>query len=301
MKYMFFRGCVVPIRQPFIEKIVGVVFPQLGIELIEEPRFTCCPEPVWFKSANYLRWLAIAARNLCLAEERETDILTLCNGCVGTLREANTVLKQDEDMREKINKILGETGHEFKGKIEVKHFLEVLKENEESVKKAVKVPLKGIRVATFTGCHLLFPSEMMKFDEPEAPKVLDDLTRILGAESVDYPEKGTCCGGAMAGLELDASLTTVKTKIESAVNADGGVDCMTVPCPMCFQQFDSGQLLIARRKTEAGGEAKTLPILNYVQLLALTMGYSLEDVGYNYHKAKNREFEEKINHLVVHS
>jgi heterodisulfide reductase subunit B len=297
MKYMFFKGCVIPVRQPFVESITGRVFSRLGIELLEEPKFTCCPEPVWFKSTNYLVWLSIAARNLCLAEEKGTDILTLCNGCAGTLMEANSVLKKNKEMKEKVNKILGETGHEFKGEIEVKHVLEVLKESEGLIKKAVKMPLRGVRVATFTGCHLLFPSEIMKFDVPEDPIVLDNLTRILGAEPVDYSEKSTCCGGVIAGLELDSSLMVVKAKIESATNADGGADCMVVPCPLCFQQLDSGQLLISRKMADKG--FKGLPVLNYIQLLALAMGYSLDDIGYNFHKTKDRGFEEKIKNLAA--
>jgi len=98
----------------------------LGIELLDVEGASCCPPPGVVKSFHKPTWLAIAARNLSLAEALNADVTTLCSGCYGTLKEANMILKEDPAMREKVNGVLHEFGKEFRGSIDVKHIVEVL-------------------------------------------------------------------------------------------------------------------------------------------------------------------------------
>ncbi len=281
---------MIPIKQPHIEYLAKKILPQLGLELEDLDGFTCCPDPVWFRSIDNLAWTSVATRNLCVAEKRGLNILTLCNACAGVLTETNALMKKDAKMKTKVNEILKETGHEFQGSIEVRHVLDVLNKDIESekIRSLVKRELKTLNVATHTGCHLIRPHEIMQFDNPEDPKVFDKLVSILGANPVNYTLKTQCCGFSMSLSYLDASSAATKDKLMSAREA--GADCIVVGCPACFQQLDTGQLLASR----AFKLNFKIPVLNYLQLLGLAMGYGLDEVGYNTHKIKDTNFEKNV-------
>lgn len=265
------------------------------MELEDLDGFTCCPDPIWFRSIDNLAWMSVAARNLCVAEEKGLNIFTLCNACAAVLAETNALLKNDAKMQTKVNEILKETGHEFHGSIEVRHVLDVLNKDvgPEKIQSLVKRELKNLNVATHTGCHLLRPHEIMQFDNPEDPKVFDKLVSILGANPVNYTLKTQCCGFSMSLSYLDASSAATKDKLMSAHEA--GADCIAVGCPACFQQLDTGQLLASR----AFNLNFKIPVLNYLQLLGLAMGYSLDEVGYNTHKIKDTNFEKCFESEIV--
>ncbi len=107
MRYSFFKGCFLPVRLPHIEKVSVSVLGELGVELVETRGFSCCPEPVGFLSNDKLTGMAIAARNISLAEEEGLDIITLCNGCTYSLRHVNHALKADEEKTIYIQWLIG--------------------------------------------------------------------------------------------------------------------------------------------------------------------------------------------------
>lgn len=125
--HLLFTGCLIETQFPYLEKLAVELLPRVGIQ-IERESFLCCPEPISFRATD-VTWLAMAARNLCKAEERGMDIISLCNGCVNSMEQANAALKKDSELRDKVNVILAEIGMDYKGTIEVKHFLQVLNEN----------------------------------------------------------------------------------------------------------------------------------------------------------------------------
>lgn len=291
MKFAFFRGCFIPVRLPHIEHVARRILPELGVDLIDLEGFGCCPEPVGFGLNDKLTWIAIAARNIALAEEEGRDIITLCNGCLYTLKQADSALKEDEELREKVNEILAPTDHQYKGAIEVKHFVNVLLENIglDAVSKRVERPLSSLAVACHTGCHIISPLDVMRFDDPFDPLVLDEMVSALGATPADYELKPLCCGWTLTNYGDKASANRlIGAKLKAMKEA--GVDCITVICPQCYYQFDTGQLL-AVRSLKLGYH---LPVLFYLQLLALAMGYNLEEVHYRRHRVRDNEFEEKV-------
>ena len=293
-KYAFFRGCLIPTRYPHLEYLARIILPQIGISLADIEEFTCCADPIQFRSADQLTWLAIAARNLCLAEEQGLGIICLCNGCFNTLAMANDLLKKEPGLREKVNRILAATNHQFKGSIEVKHFLKAIGEDVgvEKLKSYVEVPLHGLNVATHTGCHLLSPENILGFDDAIDPTVFDSLVAALGANPVDYELKTLCCGVAFAlSGQRAAASHLVKDKLVNM--REFGADCIAVACPFCFQQFDLGQLSASR---EYNLDFK-LPVLYYLQLLALAMGSPLEEIEYGIHKVKDEDLESKLDKI----
>ena len=50
MKVIPFWGCMIALKYPQMEKAVRYSLENLGVELVEEPRFSCCPDPIYFKA-----------------------------------------------------------------------------------------------------------------------------------------------------------------------------------------------------------------------------------------------------------
>ena len=294
MRHALFLGCFIPVRLPHLEAVARGVLPELGVELADIDGFSCCPESVGF-ATDRTTGLAIAARNISLAEEAGLDIITLCNGCTYTLKQANQILKRDAALREKINEIIAETGHSFKGTVEVRHFAQVLSQliGLDKIRSVVKKPLTNLKVACHTGCHILSPPEAMGFDDPFDPVVLDGMVSALGATSLDWDRKTSCCGWTLTNYgEKESANRLLGAKLEAMRQADA--DCSAVICPQCFYQFDTGQMLAVR---ELKIEYK-IPTLYYLQLLALAMGRSLDEIGVKQHRIKDSALEEKLGRLI---
>jgi len=287
--YALFLGCTIPARQPNYELSARKTLAKLGVELVDLDNFTCCcPPPI--QSINLESSQAVAAYNICLAEEAGLDIVALCNGCFESLAMANAALKKDKNLRAKINEILAEVGKEFKGTIEVKHFLQVLIDDigVEAIKASVVKPLSTLKVAPFYGCHSLRPSELLKFDDPERPHILEDLIEALGAESVEYRDKLKCCGGLLRGVSDDLALDLAREKLLNTTKA--GAECITTLCPFCFVALDIGQIQVKSKFNEV----YDMPILHYSELLALALGVDPEELALRSHKVKTDTVLEKI-------
>jgi len=95
VNYLFFKGCTIPAKLPNIEKLTLEILPEIGINLIESNEFTCCPDPIQLQGVNQYFWMSTAARNITIAEEKNLNIMTLCNGCENTLAIANYKLKNE--------------------------------------------------------------------------------------------------------------------------------------------------------------------------------------------------------------
>lgn len=68
----------------------------------------------------------------------------------------------------------------------------------EAIRARVTRPLEGVKIATYYGCLMSRPADVMQFDDPENPTAMDKIMEALGAEVVDFPLKTECCGAAMA-------------------------------------------------------------------------------------------------------
>lgn len=273
LKYAFFLGCTIPYRVISYEISARKVFDKLGVELVEMPDANCCGLPV--DPANHEMTLALSARNLCLAEQQNLNIVTLCTGCATTLRKTNTLLKTDKKMRDQINGILKQIGMEFKGTIEVKHMIQVLKEDLgfEKVKNAVQKPLSSLRVAEHIGCHLLRPVRYMGWDDPEDARTVHDLIELTGAKCLDYLDEAECCGYTVIAIDDQVALQLTREKLNHVKMV--GAQALITVCPSCHLMFDVNQSRIER----AFNENYNLPVLHYTQLLGLAMGMSPNELA----------------------
>jgi heterodisulfide reductase subunit B len=288
-KYLLFLGCVIPYRLPSYEVSTRKVLDKLGVKLLEMSEFNCCGFPM--DPISYELSLTLAARNLCSAEQQGLDILTLCNGCFGTLNKANKTLKEDKQLREEINNNLKEIGMEFKGKIEVKHLVHVLAEDVgfEKIKGTVKKPLTEFHVAQHSGCHLVRPAKYVTHnDDPENPTTLKKLIRLTGAECLDYMDETECCGNPIIGVNEEVPFQMAREKLQH-VKAVKAQALITV-CPFCHMMYDLNQPRIERAFDEQFG----IPVLHYSQLLGLAMGFTPEELMLNQLRVKPIEFMNQI-------
>ena len=284
-KYLMFLGCVIPYRIPSFEVSARLVLKNLGVQLIEMPEFNCCGLPI--DSVEHNAMLVLAARNLCLAEEKGLDILTLCPGCAGTLRKVNKTLQEDKKLKDHVNFILKEIGKQFQGgKIKVKHLIQVLYEDIglENIKKKIVRPLNGLEVTEHNGCHILRPSKYLQFDDPENPIVLKKLIEVTGANCLDYMYETDCCGAPIIGVNDKIPLHLAGDKLRN-IKAIKAKALITV-CPFCHMMFDINQPRIERVLQEKF----EIPISHYPQLLGLAMGIDPEDLAINELRVKPTNF-----------
>ncbi len=280
MKYVPFFGCMMTTKYPWFEAAVRRTVATVGLELIDVEGFTCCPDPIYFQAANKEDWYTVAARNIALAEDTGHDLITTCSGCTATLSEANLALKEDPDLRERVNRRLKKIGRQYKGTINVRHAVTVIRDDFgiERVTETVSRPLEGLRVAVHYGCHLLKPSRVMRVDDPNRPTILDKLIRAVGAEPIHHEKTLLCCGRACATDDIPDHM--VAEILDTIKGHDA--DCMGLICPTCFDEFDLGQIVLGRKLKKSFD----VPIVYYFQLLGLAQGLDAKDVGLHMHKVK---------------
>ncbi|WP_338098421.1 CoB--CoM heterodisulfide reductase subunit B [Methanolapillus ohkumae] len=288
-----FLGCVAPNRYPGIELASRRVMKELGVNLLELKGASCCPAPGVFKSFDKTTWLSLASRNIVLSEQMGMDLLTVCNGCFGSLGEANHTLKHDPDHKKEVNAKLSEIGMQYQGNINVRHIMEYLAKDVgvDAIRSKVTVPLDGIKVAVHYGCHLIRPSkEKEGLGSSENPRFFDDLVNATGAKSVDYEDKLLCCGagGGARSAFLDTTLKMTEKKLDILQREE--YDCIVDACPFCHLQFDSGQVQL----NKSTGKNYKIPVLHYAQLLGLAFGHTPQELGIPMNMTCNPAFEEKI-------
>jgi heterodisulfide reductase subunit B len=246
---------------------------EIGIEISEMTDANCCGLPI--DSVNHEMMTLLSARNLCLAEKMELDIMTLCNGCTGVLMKVNKKLKEDRELRKKVNHQLSSIGMEFQGKIKVKHFAQILADIDVNIlEQFITKPLHSLTIAGYIGCHIFRPSEFMEVNNPENPSLLDALIKLTGAQTVRYVDEFQCCGYVEGAIDPQIPLFLAREKLRNAKKA--GADALVTICPSCHQVLDANQ----RRAERKFSEIYDLPILHYPQLLGLAMGISHEELGF---------------------
>jgi len=275
----FFPGCLIPARYPAMEFAIRQVMPRLGIDIVDLPEASCCPDPIYFKSKDKLSWLCVAARNLTLAEDRGLDVFTNCSGCTATLSEAYHLLK-DEELRAQVNARLARIGREYRGTIRVRHIVTILRDvvGYDAVQQSVVRPLAGLRLAIHYGCHLLKPSRIMQVDDPNNPEVMENLVAAIGGEPVRHRNWYLCCGKACQREEVPAEMMH---DLLASVHSEHA-DILCLICPTCFGQFDYGQHKVAQQY----GEGFSTPAVYFFQLLAFAQGVPYEKLGFETQRFK---------------
>ena len=288
MKVAIFPGCVAATEQYACELATREVLRELGVEVVEVPGFSCCGWPL--QNVGTVSWVYLAARNLALAAEKGVPLVTLCNVCNRLFYEAKSLMAGSPELREKISALLREEGRGPLDGAEILHPLELFHDRigVEEIKKRVKKPLKGLKLAAHTGCQAIRPRKLRTIDDPEHPQKLVRLVEALGAQSPHYPEALDCCGAYLFYTRKDASLTLAGEKVEAAQN--WGYDGMVTVCSSGHRMLDGKQDSAATTI----GKALNLPVVYYTQLLGLALGLSPERLGLQLNRSPVKNLMGKI-------
>lgn len=274
-KVGLFLGCVTPLRYPGIESSTLDVLEALGVDAKILEGTSCCPAPGVFRSFDQEMWRTLGARNLALAEEQDVEILNICNGCYGSLSESDHQLREDPKKMERVNNVLSQIGKKYNGTAKVRHLAEFLYRDVglEKIAKRVKNKQDHLKVAVHYGCHFLKPRTLKEIDDPERPKILDQLVEVTGAESLPYKDKQLCCG-AGGGVRARTKDVAQKMTTQKMVNINEvGANVIIDICPFCHLQFDQGQEEVENK----------VPVLHLSQLYVLAFGLPKERMGVEAH------------------
>ncbi len=281
MKIAYYPGCTLKTTAKNFETSAIAIARELGIEMVELPRWTCCGT-VFSLTADDLIHHVAPIRNLIRVQEMiengqiedEKRVLTLCSMCFNTLKRSNLRVKENTEDLKKINDLMYRE-KDYRAEIEVIQLLELLKEiGFDKLKAKAKNPLKNLRVAPYYGCMILRPIEV-GIDDPEDPTIQKDLLEALGAEVIDNPYKKVCCG----------SYQTVNNKekvAELAYNILGhaqqeGAEAITTCCPLCAFNLDTRQKEVLKNHPDF----QQMPVFYITQLIAVAFGLDNKTFGFN--------------------
>ncbi len=280
MDYIFYPGCLISYRFPYIEKATRMVAKKFEINLIEPEGWTCCPDPQGILSYNEKLWILTAARNLALAEAAQMDVFTICNGCYSTFRKVSSMIKEDLHIHNEVNDELFKVGLQYHAKIQIKHIHEIFLRDIgiKRLKTAVKTPLRDLNVAVHYGCHITRPSTVVEFNDHHKPVSLEQIIEAAGARVVDYEEKDMCCGGSLNLTNSVDSMRIIQKKILNIAKTEA--NCIVVVCPYCYLQFEVGQLQLKKQNIHV-----SIPVLHLAEFIAMALGLDIEEL-LQMHKVK---------------
>lgn len=278
LRYGFFPGCTLESAANELMISTMKVAEALDIELIELKGWTCCGAS-HIQDVDDLLALSVNARNIALAEELDAPVLTVCNTCTLMLRTAKQTLDEDLQIQNKVNRGLRHSGMKYKGTSEVTHLLWAIIRDYglDNLKKKVKRPLTGLKVANFYGCHIVRPPQIMGFENHLNPQSMEMVAEALGAECVDFDQRLACCGfHAVFPAEREVMKLTANNCLSPKA---AGADCLVTPCPLCQMQLDMYQ----PDAQKAARQDITMPILHLPQLIGLALGFEPEELAINRH------------------
>ena len=258
MDLSYYPGCSLHGTASEYSESTVEVCSRIGVELREVEDWNCCGASS-AHSVNHDLGLALSARNLVLAEARQSDLVVPCAACFNRLKAVELAIQTDDKAADDIERTVGAS---YRGGIEILHLLDLLASSEvkDSLRKAVSKPLKGLKPACYYGCLITRPPKVTRAEDIENPTSMDELMSISGADPVKWAYKTDCCGGGHALARTDIVAKLVKDIVDGAEEA--GADCIVSACPMCQANIDM-------RQEKDNGSA--MPVFFMTELLGLAL------------------------------
>jgi heterodisulfide reductase subunit B len=173
------------------------------------------------------------------------------------------------------------------------HALEWIREaiGNEGIRKRVKRSLAGLKIANYYGCMYTRPRHIFPekdkgpgSESTSKPYFMDEILAAAGAETVEFPLKTACCGGAHTLSDSDTSTRLVLNILTTAEAV--GADVIATECPTCHSGLEMHQIRAAR----VFGKETKVKILYFTQLLGLALGLSPRQVGIHENVSDSRAF-----------
>lgn len=240
MKYSYFPGCTLKTKAQELEKYALRSAEVLGFELEEQIEWQCCGA-VYPLATDEIATKISSVRTLASAKENGNKLVTLCSACHHVIKRVNEDMKTDKSTRDKVNNYLN-ISEDYKGEVEVLHYLEVLRDEIgfDELAKLVKNPLTGRKIGAYYGCLLLRPDKVMGFDDPENPSTIEEFIKALGATPVKYPYRTECCGGYLSLDNKDKAANMASSILLSASKHEANE--IVTACPLCKYNLEINEL-----------------------------------------------------------
>ena len=271
MKFTYFPGCSLKGSGRAYEESLLAVCKQLGVELEELDDWNCCGATAYM-AVSERQAFGLAARNLALAEQKPHELIAPCSACYMVLKKTQKYVAEYPQIGQEVHEALGRGGLKYAGTAGIRHPLDVLVNDIglDAIKKQVKMPLKGFKVAPYYGCQIVRP--YADFDDQHNPVLMDKLFKALGAEVVKYPLKTRCCGGSLTGTLPEAGLGMSFHLLREAQRR--GANVLATVCPLCQFNLDAYQDEMCRKR-----EPVHMPIVYFTQLMGLAFGLDAKKLG----------------------
>ncbi len=268
MKFFYYPGCSLEATAKEYDYSARMICRQLGIELVENDQWCCCGATS-AHSLDHLLSLALPARNIALAQEAGLSIVTPCAACFNRLKRADRELRENTEIRRKIEAICE---FQYSGDVKIYSLLDALASlyGLEKIAAAVKKPLAGLRVACYYGCLLVRPPEITGFDQPENPTVMETLVAKLGAEARKWSYRTECCGASQGITNPKFATRLVDQLLTMAMEA--GAQALVTSCPLCQSNLEM------RRSPHLN-----LPSFYFTELVAVALGIPEEKIWFHKH------------------
>ncbi len=276
MKYSYYPGCSLKGTGRSYEESLLPVFKALGIEMEELDDWNCCGATAYM-AVDEVKACVMASRNLALAERMgHAEMLAPCSACYLVLNKTKHYLHDSPSVRGVVGQALQQADLSYSGNVPVRHPLDVLI-NEvglDEVKKRVRRPLKGLKVAPYYGCQIVRP--YATFDDQYNPTTLDRLVEALGGSVVRFPLKTRCCGGSLTGTLPEPGLLCSYIILKEALAR--GANVIATVCPLCQFNLDGYHDKIARK-----WDPVRIPTVYFSQLMGLAFGLPEKEIALNRH------------------
>jgi heterodisulfide reductase subunit B len=261
--YAYFPGCTLATTAVEYDASGRAAAQALGLDLQELEEWNCCGATFPLSTENVMDMIG-PARSLIAAETRQEDLVTLCAVCFNVLRRTDRFLKTHDAEADRLNQFLDP--RHYAGSGHVRHFLEVLRDDLgwEAVAGHVTRPLSGLQLAPYYGCMLLRPAAEMQMDDVEAPSIMSDLIRALGAEPRLMSHATECCGSYLLVSQPGLTDRLSQDIVRSARRA--GAQAIVTACPLCRHNLDQAE--------HNRAPADRMPVVYFTQLLAAALGLS---------------------------
>lgn len=273
LSYAFFPGCSLESTAWDFDKSTRALCGALGIGLTDIPDWVCCGSTPAHSSNTSLA-VALPVMNLQKAQDAGfQQVLVACASCYARLRTANYKVNHDGAEKARAARI---TEKPYDGAVKVRHILDVLVNDfgVREVRSRIQSPFKGLRVASYYGCLLSRPPEVVAFDDPEHPTGMDELVKAAGAEAVDWPFKTECCGASLS-ISKTSIVNRLGHRILSMAHR-AGAECIVVACPLCQLNLDFRQPEAKQRDKEG---LPDIPVVYITQFLGMALGLSPSTLG----------------------
>jgi len=296
MELLYYPGCTLKTSATNLEQSAFAVAEAFGYTMKEMKDWNCCGVVSSLTKDDIMHHIAPVRNLIHVEDEGFEKVIALCDMCTNTLKQTNLFVHEEReglpDILDTLESFM-DRENRYKETVSVVHFLEFLRDEIgfDRIRKAVKRPLKGLKIMPYYGCYLLRPREVA-IDDAEEPTILSDLMKALGAEPVDNPYKVECCGSYHT--VSNAEIVSKRAQRITSYATDRGGEAIVMSCPLCRFNID-----------ERGKEAETMlegytqiPTFYYTQLIAVALGLDVDICDFGEHAVDPTPFLKEKGILV---